>query len=125
MQVEPEGWVEVWSEIPLTEDMFVTHIRGHSMEPMIPDGSLGVFTGNLTGSLDGKIVLVERYGEAGGNRYTITQYSRSKNLDPDRKGDEAWLHERITFKPVNPDYKSWDVASAGKIRILGEFLFVV
>jgi hypothetical protein len=125
MQVEPEGWVEVWPQIPLTEDMFVTHIKGHSMEPLIPDGSLGAFRGDITGSPDGKVVLVERYGEAGGNRYTITRYSTSMNPDPDRKGDEAWLHERITFESINPDYKSWDVASAGKIRILGEFLFIV
>jgi hypothetical protein len=125
MKVEPEGWVEVWPEIPLTEDMFVTHIKGNSMEPTIPDGSLCVFRGNLTGSRDGKVVLVEEYGEAGGNRYTVKRYSASLNPDPDRKGDEAWLHERITFESINPHYKSWDVASAGKIRILGEFLFVV
>jgi hypothetical protein len=125
MQVEPEGWVEVWPQIPLTEDMFVTHIKGHSMEPLIPDGSLGAFRGDITGSPDGKVVLVERYGEAGGNRYTIKRYRGSKNPDPDREGDRAWLHERVTLESVNPDYKSWDVASAGKIRILGEFLFVV
>lgn len=125
MQVEPEGWVEVWPQISLAEDMFVTHIKGHSMEPAIPDGSLCVIRSKISGSCDGKVVLVEQYGEVGGNRYTIKRYLTSKNPDPDTKGDEAWLHDRITFESINPDYKCWDVASAGKIRILGEFLFVV
>jgi phage repressor protein C with HTH and peptisase S24 domain len=130
MQVEPEGWVEVWPQIPLSEDMFVTHIKGHSMEPTIPDGSLCVFKGNLAGSRDigsrdGKVVLVEEYGEAGGNRYTVKRYLTSKNPDPDREGDAAWLHERITLESLNPDYKSFDVPSADAVLILGEFLFVV
>jgi SOS-response transcriptional repressor LexA len=130
MEVEPEGWVEVWPEIPLTQDMFVTHIKGHSMEPTIPDGSLCVFRGNLggsrdSGSNDGKVVLMEHYGESGGNRYTIKRYCRSKNPDPDKKGDEAWLHERITLESLNPHYKSFEVASAATVQILGEFLFVV
>jgi hypothetical protein len=41
------------------------------------------------------------------------------------EGDAAWLHERFTLESLNPDYKSWDVASAGTVRVLGEFLFVV
>jgi len=125
MQVEPEGWVEVWPQIGLTKDMFVTHVKGHSMEPAIPDGSLCAIRADMTGSYDGKIVLIEQYGETGGNRYTIQRYSTSKNPDPDSEGSAAWLHERITLEPTNPDYKSWDVASSVRVRVLGEFLFVV
>jgi hypothetical protein len=33
MQVDPDTWVEVWPQIPLTQDMFVAQIKGHSMEP--------------------------------------------------------------------------------------------
>jgi hypothetical protein len=124
MGVEPEGWVEVWPEIPLTEDMFLTHIKGHSMEPLIPNGSLCAFKADITGLHEGKVVLVEQYGEAGGNRYTVKRYWGSKNLDPHKEGDAAWLHERITLESTNPDYISWDVASAGTVRVIGEFLFV-
>jgi SOS-response transcriptional repressor LexA len=123
MGVEPEGWIEVWPEIPLTEDMFLTHIKGHSMEPLIPNGSLCAFKADISGLNEGKVVLVEQYGEAGGNRYTVTRYWGSKNLDPHKEGDEAWLHERITLESTNPDYKSWDVASAVKVNVIGEFVF--
>jgi len=100
------------------------------MEPLIPDGSLCVFRGELTGSRDlgssdGKVVLVEHYGEAGGNRYTVKRYCTSKNPDPNREGDAAWLHERITLESLNPDYKSFDVPSSATVLVLGEFLFVV
>jgi SOS-response transcriptional repressor LexA len=125
MQVEPEGWVEVWPKMILTKDMFVTHVRGDSMEPEIPDGSLCVIASNLVGSPDGKVVLVEDYGGTGGNRYTIKRYRVSMNADPHTEGDAAWLHERFTLESLNPAYKSWDVASAGSVRVIGEFLFVV
>jgi phage repressor protein C with HTH and peptisase S24 domain len=126
MEVEPEGWVRVPApHVALTEDMFVTHVKGHSMEPKIPDGSLCAFRSNIAGSYDGKVLLVEHYGETGGNRYTVKLYRSSKNLDPHRQGDDGWLHERITLQSLNPDYPSWDVASAGTVRVIGEFLFLV
>lgn len=125
MVVEPEGWVEVHTDIPLNDDMFVTHVAGHSMEPLIPDHSLCAFRYNIVGSWNGKVLLIERYGESGGSRYTVKRCVLSKNVDPNRLGDDAWLNQRITLESINPGYESWDVASAGKIRPLGEFLFVV
>jgi len=125
MDVEPEGWVEISTNIPLTENMFVTHVTGNSMEPLIPDSSLCAFRSNVVGPWEGKILLIEQYGESGGNRYTVKRCRMSKNFDPNQQGDDAWLHQRVTLQSINPEYKSWDVASAGKIRVLGEFLFVI
>jgi Peptidase S24-like len=125
MAVEPEGWVEVRTDIPLTGDMFVTHVKGHSMEPRIPDASLCAFRSKIAGSWDGKVLLLEQYGEAGGNRYTVKRCRVSKDADPTLKTDEAWLHQRVTLESINPEYKSWDVASSAKIRAWGEFLFVL
>jgi hypothetical protein len=128
MEVQPEGWIEVHSNIPLTEDMFVTHVVGRSMEPMIPSHSLcafRTFRTPLAGPYSGRVVLLEHYGEEGGDRYAISRYHPSSNPDSDKKGDKAWLHERITVEPANVQYASWDIASAEKIRVLGEFLFVV
>lgn len=104
MATEPEGWVEVHTELPLTDDMFVAHVEGHSMEPKTPDRSLCAFRSKFTGPWDGKMLLIEQYGESGGSRYTVKLCRDSTVADPNRPGDAA---------------------SDRKLRALGEFLFVV
>jgi len=125
MAIEAEGWVEIRAAISLSDDMFVTHVIGHSMEPTIPDASLCAFRSKIAEPWDGKVLLVEQYGESGGNRYTVKRCHISKDVDSVHQGDEAWLHQGVTLESINPAYESWDVASAGKIRPLGEFLCVV
>jgi phage repressor protein C with HTH and peptisase S24 domain len=71
MEVEPEEWVEAPEGLRITDDMFVAHVTGRSMEPRIPNGSLCVFRGNVAGSRQNKLVLVMLYGVAGENRFTI------------------------------------------------------
>ncbi len=124
MKIEPEGWVEVRTGMPLTDDMFVVHVRGHSMEPQIPDDSLCAFRSRIAGRASGKVLLIEHF-ESGGSRYTVKLYRVSEATDPNQRGDAAWLHERFTLESINPEFKSWDVASAVRVRVLGEFLFVV
>ncbi len=124
MTVEPEGWVEVRTDMPLTDDMFVVHVHGHSMEPQIPDDSLCAFRSRIAGRVAGKVLLIEHV-ESGGSRYTVKLYRVSEATDPNQQGDAAWLHERFTLESINPEFKSWDVASADKVRVPGEFLFVV
>ncbi len=58
MQVEPEGWVEAWSQSRLSKDMFVTHTKGS--EPAIPDDCVCAIRGHLIGSPDGKVLLVQQ-----------------------------------------------------------------
>jgi hypothetical protein len=124
--VNPEGWIEVSpGRIKITRDMFVTHIEGRSMEPDIPDGSLCAFRSNVSAPYDGKIVLMEDYGEVGGNRYAVKRYRTSTKADPNKKGDHAWLHERITLESINPDYAHWEVASSEKVNVIGEFVFTI
>jgi hypothetical protein len=124
MDVRPEGWVEVLSDTPLTEDMFIVHVAGRSMQPIIPDGSLCVFR-HILAPYSGKVLLVAHYGEEGGDRYAVSRYHASSAADCDREGDVAWLHERFTLEPANADYRPWDIPSADKARVLGEFLFVI
>jgi hypothetical protein len=122
---EPEGWVEVRTDIPLTNDMFVVHVEGHSMEPQIPHASLCVFQSKTDDSWDGKIMLLEEYDESGGHRYTLRLCHVSNSDDPNRAGDEEWLHPRLTLNSNNPGYGSWDIPSDRRVTALGEFLFVV
>jgi hypothetical protein len=125
MEVEYEGWVEVRADIPLTDDMFVTHVKGHSMEPQIPDSSLCVFRRDIGGLWHGKVLLIEHYGESGGSRYTVKQVHFTDSIDAGRLVDEAHLHPRLTLTSNNPAYQAWDVDAASPIRVLGEFLFVI
>jgi SOS-response transcriptional repressor LexA len=125
-EVVREGWAEVQPDHGiLTNDMFVTHVEGRSMQPKIPDGSLCAFRSNVSAPYHGKVLLLERYGETGGNRYTVSQYRISKNIDSHKEGDREWLHERFTLEPLNPEFPPWDVASDEKVNVIGEFVFVV
>jgi hypothetical protein len=125
MSVEPEGWVEVRADIPLSDEMFVIHVTGHSMEPLIPDASLCAFQSKTSGTWDGKVLLLVLYSESGGNRYTVKLCHLSTTIDVNHECDETWLHQRVVLESINPNYKSWEIASAEKVHAIGEFLFVV
>jgi Peptidase S24-like len=123
---DPEGWIQVPPKhLPVTRYMFLTHIKGCSMEPAIPDGSLCAFTSKISAPFDGKVLLMEEYGEAGGSRYAVKRYRASNNPDPNTRGDRAWLHERITLESLNSSYPPWDIASARKVDVIGEFVFTM
>ena len=52
-------WVAVDSKHRLRPGMFVAQVVGKSMEPAIPDGSYCLFRAPVTGTRQGKIVLVQ------------------------------------------------------------------
>lgn len=106
-EVEPEGWIETPEGVRATPDHFAARIEGHSMEPDIPDGSLGIFRANPQGTRQGKIVLAQWRGPADpetGGAFTVKVYESGKTYGPD--GD--WKHEWIKLKPLNPDYPVLD-----------------
>ena len=118
MVAEPEDWVRLPEGVRLSRDMFVAHVAGKSMEPLIPDGSLNVFRYNVVGSRQNKIVLVERRGaldESG--RYSVKKYTSRKRYE---SGDE-WRHEQITFVPLNPEYAPWS-PEEHEFRVVAEWV---
>ena len=119
---EDQAWEEAPAGLRLTREMFVAEIVGHSMEPMIPDGSLCVFRRGVTGSRQGRLVLVEALGEAGSDRYTVKRYRSEK-----RQNDAGeWSHERIRLEPLNPAFEPWDLdPQEDRYRILAEFVEVL
>lgn len=120
-EIYEEGWIEAPEDLRLTPDMFVAQIAGHSMEPRIPNGSLCVFRHGVTGSRQGRLVLVENLETAGNNRYTVKRYVSEK-----AQSDEGWKHARIRLESLNPDYPSWDLEpDEEKYRILAEFVRVL
>ena len=120
-EVTAEGWEEAPDDLRLTEQMFVARIAGRSMEPKIPDGSLCVFRSGVSGSRQGRLVLVELLGGGSNDRYTVKRYRSEK-----RQTAEGWSHQRIVLEPLNPQFESWELdPEEDRFRIIAEFVRVL
>ena len=105
------------------------------MEPRIPDGSLCVFRHGVTGSRQGRLVLVENLETAGNNRYTVKRYESTKqNRSPKSLKQApgstrafAWnrsipnIHPGISI-PTKRNTASWPSSCACWIRALLQLL---
>ena len=105
--------------------MFVAHVVGKSMQPAIPDGAYALLRSPVVGSRQGTTVLVQLRDDADPEtreRYTVKRYASTKA----KKGD-AWQHERITLKPLNPDFRPIELTGAdeGQLRVVAEFVEVL
>lgn len=122
--VEEQGWVEV-EGVRLREGYFAAHVRGRSMEPLIPDGALCLFRAPVEGSRDGKVVLVQLAGAEdpeGGGRYTVKRY-RSEKVEVEGGG---WRHERIWLEPVNPAFEPIEIRPDEEgVIVIAEFVRVL
>jgi len=118
-EIVEEGWVEAPESMQhLQQDMFVAEIAGHSMEPLIPDGSWCVFRAGVVGSRAGRLVLAE---DREANAYAVKRYKSEK-----APTEAGWRHERIRLESINPGYPSWDlVPDEEKYRIVAEFVRVL
>ena len=122
MQVDEEDWVRVPAGLRASDSLFVAHVVGRSMEPRIPDGSLCVFRAGVTGSRQGRLVLVEALGGGLNDRYTVKRYKSEKR----QQSDGTWTHERIRLEPLNPEFEAWDLdPEETRYRILAEFVDVL
>jgi SOS-response transcriptional repressor LexA len=120
--VEEEAWEETPPGLRLTPEMFVARIAGRSMEPLIPDDSLCVFRRGVTGSRQGRLVLVEALDHGGNHRYTVKRYRSEKR----ESEDGEWSHQRIRLEPLNPAFAAWDLnPEEDRYRILAEFVQVL
>ena len=118
-------WVAVDSKRRLRPGMFVAQVVGKSMEPTIPDGSYCLFRAPVTGTRQGKIVLVQlrhAIDPDNGERYTVKRYQSEKVTDGD-----SWRHTRITLKPINPDFQPIELTGAeeGELQVVAELVEVL
>ncbi len=124
--VEAEGWEEAPFGLRLAPEMFVARIVGRSMEPSIPDGSLCVFRRGVTGSRQGRLVLVEELGGGADDRYTIKRYRSEKTSSAGDESGQTWTHDRIILEPLNPEFEAWDLKpEEERYRIVAEFVQVL
>ena len=118
-------WVEFDNNHRLRKGMFVAQVVGKSMEPAIPDGAFCLFASPVTGTRQGKTVLVQLRDAADpetGHRYTVKRYESEKQQDGD-----SWRHSKIVLKPVNPAFAPIVLAGVdeGEIQVIAEFVEVL
>src|SRR5260370_6325631 len=118
-EVVEEGWVETPEDVrQLYHDMFVAEIVGHSMEPLIPYGSLCIFRANVVGSRIGRLILAE---DRHANAYAVKRYQSKKEPT-----EEGWKHEYIRLESLNPAFPSWELELDEKrYRIVAECIRVL
>ena len=95
------------------------------MEPRIPDGSYCLFASPVTGSRQGRTVLVIMRDDVDpetGARFTMKRY-RSKKMED----ENGWRHAKISLEPTNPDFdpivlRVDDEAAVGVVAELVEVL---
>ena len=104
--------------------MFLAQVVGRSMEPAIPDGAWCLFRAPVEGTRQGKIVIVQLRDATdpeNGERYTVKRYESEKATNGD-----SWRHERITLKPVNPDFEPIALTGKddGELQVIAELVEV-
>jgi hypothetical protein len=119
-------WVEVSTRHRLRPGMFVAQVVGKSMEPSIPDGAYCLFSSPVTGTRQGKTVLVQLRDAADpetGERYTVKRYESEKSASK----DGTWRHMKITLKPLNPVFKPIELVcdDEGLLQVAAELLEVI
>jgi SOS-response transcriptional repressor LexA len=122
---EARTWVAVETKHHLRPGMFVTQVVGKSMEPAIQDGAYCLFAAPVTGTRQGKTVLVQlrdAIDPESGQRYTVKRYESEKTKD-----GNSWRHVVITLKPVNPNFQPIVVTGAddGQLRVIAELVEVL
>ena len=118
-------WVEIDTKHRLCSGMFVAQVVGTSMEPAIPDGSFCLFSAPVTGTRQGKTVLVQlrdAIDPETGERYTVKGYESEKVA-----ADGSWHHAKITLKPINPGFEPIQLTAAdeGQVQVIAELVEVL
>ena len=127
--LEPETWFQVEglsSRRTFSPAMFVAQVQGKSMEPDIPDGAWCLFSFEVGGSRNGRIVLAQQINFADpetGAAYTIKRYHSTIRQDP----ETGWKHESIILKPSNPEFSDIVIPEedASDFKIIAFFLEVL
>ena len=118
-------WVEIDTARSLRRGMFVAQVVGKSMEPRIPDGAYCLFASPVTGTRQGRTVLVQLRDAVDpdtGERFTVKRYQSEKTADED-----GWRHVRILLEPVNPEFTPIElkIEDEGSVAVVAELVEVI
>ena len=93
----------------------MAQVVGKSMEPRIPDRSYCLFAGPVTGSRQGRTVLVRLRDELDpetGERFTVKRYRSRKTED-----ENGWRHVEVTLEPDNHDFEPIVIAADDEVEL--------
>ena len=118
-------WVQVDTARPLRQGMFVAQVVGRSMEPHIPHGSYCLFASPVTGTRQGRTVLVQLRDSIDpetDERFTVKRYRSEKTAD-----EAGWRHIRIVLEPTNPDFQPIELTAEdeGSVTVVAELIDVI
>ena len=119
------GWVEFDTSRSLRPGMFVAQVVGKSMEPRIPDGAYCLFASPVTGTRQGRTVLVQLRDAVDpdtGERFTVKRYRSEKTAD-----EGGWRHVRIVLEPNNPEFTLIELKTEdeGSVAVVAELVEVI
>lgn len=126
---EPSSWLDISRTNyhgALTKDLFITRIKGHSMEPGIPDGSYCLFKYGVVGSRNNRVVLVKKDGIIDPDQqtsFTIKRYYSEKTENTDFE----WAHQKIELRADNPEYDTIEIKEedADSFVVVAEFIQIL
>ena len=118
-------WVEIDTGRSLQPGMFVAQVVGKSMEPRIPNGAYCLFASPVTGTRQGRTVLVQLRDAVDpdtGERFTVKRYRSEKTADED-----GWRHVRVVLEPVNPEFTPIELKTEdeGSVAVVAELVEVI
>ena len=118
-------WVEIDTARSLRRGMFVAQVVGKSMEPRIPDGAYCLFASPVTGTRQGRTVLVQLRDAVDpdtGERFTVKRYRSEKTAD-----DDGWRDVRVLLEPVNPEFTpiELNIEDEGSVAVVAELVEVI
>lgn len=115
-----------WAVVPkLTrasaERRFLAQVAGRSMEPLIPDGAWCLFRADVTGPIEGRVVLLQHRDLRAPETEATYVLKRLKSVEVDGEDVSVRLE---SINPQHPDYLV-RLRSLEELRPIAEFVRVV
>ena len=122
-------WIPLPKGVRSGQRAFVARVNGHSMEPLVPDGSWCVFGPPPEGTRQGKNLIVWHASikdPEGLGQYTLKHWRSSRHVHSD-ESHEAWQHTEILLEPLNSAYDEIRISpeEADSVKVVAELMRVL
>lgn len=124
-QQNPSGWVKV-ENLRNQSEYFATHVKGRSMEPAIPSGSLCLFRFYQGGTRQNKTFLIKSRGVLDpetNESFVVKKYKRLNSVDENENRAKVIVHllsENTTYPPI-----VLMASDENQIEVMAEFIEVL